>query len=86
MRLLLKNHQPRSKPIPENSVEFAASGLFPTRKQEKSRLFCARTVDSARFCGTLNPAEPETGKALASIQFALARFLLKPIGSTNVIE
>jgi hypothetical protein len=86
MRLLLKNHHSRSKRIPEKSVEFAASGLFLSRKQEKSRLFWGGTVDSGRFCGTLETAEPETGKALASIHFALARFLLKPIGSINVLE
>jgi len=86
MRLLLKNHHTWSKRIPQNSVEFVASGLYPIPKQEKSRLFCARTVDSARFCCTLKPAEPETEKALASIHFALARFLLKPIGSNNEFE
>jgi hypothetical protein len=86
MRLLLKNHHPRSKRIPEKALEFGVSGVLLMRKEEKSRLFCDGTVDSGRFCGTLETAEPETGKALASTHFALARFLLKPIGSINVLE
>jgi hypothetical protein len=86
MRLLLKNHLPRSKRIPEKLAEFGASGLFPRLKEEKRRLFRAGGVDSGRFCGTLKAAMPETGKALASTHFALARFLLKPIGSNNVLK
>jgi hypothetical protein len=59
MRLLLENQLPSGKRIPEKLEHFAASGLFLSRLQAKSRFFFFETVDWARFCGTLKAAEPE---------------------------
>jgi len=86
MRLLLKNQLQRSKPICRFPTDFRVSGVPLSPKAEKTVVFRRQTVDARRFCGTLSPLTCNSGKALVSIQFDLARFLLKPIQEHNAQE
>jgi hypothetical protein len=81
MRLLLENHQFRSKCFCEIAPIFTASGVLLSIMTEKLPAFLRLAVDSVHFYGILSLRSQKTVKALVSNRFRLARFLLKPLGS-----
>jgi hypothetical protein len=86
MRLLLGKRFLGGKLICQFPSKFSLSGLLLSARTEKSGDFCLQPVDSGRFCGTLTPLTRNLEKALVGTQIRLARFLLKPIGSINVLK
>jgi len=86
MRLLLENQLRGSKSIYQFTTFSRLSEVLLPVITEKRGVFSPRGVDSTHFCGTLRPLTHFSGKALVSISSDLARFLLKPLRSINVLK